>query len=72
MTAGFLQACDDVVNDRLKSILGLNHPSSEFLNFATAQLEILPSPARGKGGSRLKSILRHLLPRVAALPPEYG
>ena len=59
MTVGFLQAGDDVVNDRLKSILGLNHPSSEFLSFAAAQLEILPSPARGEGGnSRLKSALR--------------
>ena len=36
----------------------LTFPSSEFLSFATAQLEILPSSARGEGGSSLKSTLR--------------
>ena len=59
MTVRFLQACDDVVNDGLKSILRLKSPLKRISKFRSSSTWNSASPARGEGGNgRLKSALR--------------
>ena len=44
-----------------KTLINLLNPTPEFLSFAQAQLEILPSPSRGEGTEILpKRIYTHV------------